>query len=67
MLGLVVEGLHNGQIAQRLMLSVRTVDHHVEAVYRKLDVSTRATMSERAVELGLVGRVSPTSAESARS
>ena len=53
-LGLVVEGLHNGQIAQRLVLSVRTVDHHVEAVYRKLGVSTRVTMSKRAVELGLV-------------
>ena len=52
---LAVEGLHNGQIAQRLVLSVRTVDHHVEAVYRKLGVSTRVTMSQRAVELGLVG------------
>ena len=54
-LGLVVEGLHNGQVAQRLVLSVRTVDHHVEAIYRKLGVRTRISMRERATDLGLVG------------
>jgi DNA-binding CsgD family transcriptional regulator/tetratricopeptide (TPR) repeat protein len=54
-LGLVVEGLPNRQIADRLVLSVRTVDHHVEAVFRKLGVRTRIAMKEKAIELELVG------------
>jgi DNA-binding CsgD family transcriptional regulator len=41
-LALVNEGLRNGQIADRLVVSVRTVDHHVEAILRKLGARTRA-------------------------
>ena len=41
-LELVAEGLTNGQIAQRLVISERTVDHHVAAVLRRLGVATRA-------------------------
>ncbi|MBV8217120.1 MAG: helix-turn-helix transcriptional regulator, partial [Solirubrobacterales bacterium] len=37
-LGLLAEGLRNAQIAERLVLSGKTVDHHVSAVLRKLDV-----------------------------
>ena len=34
-LALVNEGLQNGEIADRLVVSVRTVDHHVEAILRQ--------------------------------
>ena len=40
-LALIGHGLTNTEIAQRLVLSVRTVDHHVSAILMKLDVSTR--------------------------
>jgi ATP/maltotriose-dependent transcriptional regulator MalT len=53
-LGLVAQGLHNGEIADRLYLSQRTVDTHVSAILRKLDVRTRSHASAEAVRLGLV-------------
>ena len=52
-LALVTNGLRNAEIAERLFLSKRTVDHHVSAVLRKLSVQTRAEASSAAVHLGL--------------
>jgi DNA-binding CsgD family transcriptional regulator len=40
-LALVAEGRRNGDIAERLFLSQKTVSHHVSAILRKLDVKTR--------------------------
>ncbi|HTT92193.1 MAG TPA: AAA family ATPase [Acidimicrobiales bacterium] len=52
-LALVNEGLQNGQIADRLVVSVRTVDHHVEAILRKLGAKTRADARVTATSLGI--------------
>ena len=47
-LALLVEGLRNAQIADRLTVSQKTVDHHVSAILRKLDVPTRAQAAREA-------------------
>ncbi len=50
-LRLVAEGLTNAQIAERLVLSVRTVDTHVAAILAKLDVPSRQDAARRASEV----------------
>jgi DNA-binding CsgD family transcriptional regulator/tetratricopeptide (TPR) repeat protein len=54
-LELLVQGLRNAQIAERLVLSGKTVDHHVSAVLRKLDVRSRGEATVAAARLGLLG------------
>jgi predicted ATPase/DNA-binding CsgD family transcriptional regulator len=53
-LGLVAEGLTNPQVAQKLFLSPRTVQRHLNSVYRKLGVSSRAAATRLALEHGLL-------------
>jgi len=41
-LGLVAEGRSNREVAERLHISQRTAEHHVQHVYAKIGVSSRA-------------------------
>jgi DNA-binding NarL/FixJ family response regulator len=54
-LRLLGQGCTNAQIADRLVLSVRTVDSHVAAVLDKLGVRDRRDAAARAAELGVLG------------
>ena len=51
-LALVSDGLRNADIADRLVVSRRTVDHHVSSLLRKLDARTRGEAVAAARRLG---------------
>jgi predicted ATPase/DNA-binding CsgD family transcriptional regulator len=51
-LSAVAERLHNREIADRLYISVRTVESHISALLRKLGVADRAALVEVGTELG---------------
>jgi DNA-binding CsgD family transcriptional regulator/tetratricopeptide (TPR) repeat protein len=53
-LALVVEGLTNAEIAERLVVSPRTAEHHVAAVLTKLGAVSRRDAARRASELRLL-------------
>jgi DNA-binding NarL/FixJ family response regulator len=55
-IGLVVRGQTNQQIARRLSISVSTVKRHVRHIGAKLGVCDRVQAAVRAVELGLLDR-----------
>jgi ATP/maltotriose-dependent transcriptional regulator MalT len=54
-LPLLAEGLRNAEIADRLIVSPKTVDHHVSSILRKLEVKTRGQAGAAAARLGLTG------------
>jgi DNA-binding CsgD family transcriptional regulator len=53
-LALLADGLTNAEIADRLVVSPRTAEHHVAAVLTKLGAPTRRDVARRATELGLL-------------
>ena len=53
-LRLVSRGLSNSEIAEHLVLSRRTVEHHVQDVYVKIGASTRAGAAMFAMQHGLL-------------
>ena len=56
---LIAQGLRNPEIAKRLYLSGKTVDHHVSSILAKLGVRSRADVVREAVRLGLFEATGP--------
>jgi DNA-binding CsgD family transcriptional regulator/tetratricopeptide (TPR) repeat protein len=54
-LGLICAGHTNAEIAGKLFISAKTVDHHVSAVLAKLGAPTREAAAAHAARLGLAG------------
>jgi DNA-binding NarL/FixJ family response regulator len=52
-LALIASGLDNRVIAEDLCISVNTLEHHITAVFAKLNVDTRVRAVVRAYQLGL--------------
>lgn len=53
-LSLLSEGCINAEIAERLFISAKTVDHHVSAILAKLDARTRAEAVSIALQSDLI-------------
>ena len=53
-LQLINEGLQNKEIASRLFISAKTVDHHISSILYKLEVNTRAKAVHEAIRLEII-------------
>ncbi len=53
-LELLSSGMRNADIAKRLFLAPKTIDHHVSSILHKLEVDTRAEAARAASRLGLL-------------
>ena len=53
-LQLLAQGLRNAVIAQRLVVTPKTIDHHVSSILRKLGVTNRGQAGAAAAQLGMI-------------
>ncbi len=53
-LGLVARGLTNKEVASELGISIKTAGHHIQHIFEKLGVTTRAAATMIAMQRGLV-------------
>ena len=53
-LQLLHEGMQNKEIADKLFISPKTVDHHISSILFKLDVNSRSKAAKEAVKLGII-------------
>ena len=51
---MVAEDLTNAEIAERLFISRRTVTTHLDRIYARLDIHSRAALVRYALEAGLL-------------
>lgn len=58
-LRLLDDGLTNAELADKLFLSVKTVDHHVSAILNKLEVNKRRDAVRKAREMGILTGSAP--------
>lgn len=52
-LRLVATGMRDAQVAEELVISLRTVHSHLHSIYRKLGVSSRTAATRYAIERSL--------------
>lgn len=51
---LLKEGLQNKEIAERLFIAAKTVDHHISSILFKLDAKSRAKAVTEAIRLAII-------------
>lgn len=53
-LALLKDGMQNKEIAARLYISAKTVDHHISSILLKLDINSRSKAVAEAIKLGIL-------------
>lgn len=51
---LIAEGLSNGEISEKLVISIKTVDRHRENIMRKLNIHNRIDLVKFALKRGMI-------------
>jgi DNA-binding NarL/FixJ family response regulator len=51
---LLNEGMQNKEIAARLFISAKTVDHHISSILYKLEVKSRVKAVQEAIRLEII-------------